>query len=64
MKMVYRGVQYDYTPACVEVQDDVNVGHYRGHEVHFHSLKFPGKIKHLFHLVYRGAGCEGGACAS
>lgn len=54
MKLVYRGVRYDATPAQVDVADVPVVGQYRGATVHFHQAAKLSKIQQVLHLIYRG----------
>ena len=54
MKLVYRGVRYDATPAKLNVADAPVVGQYRGATVHFHQAAKISPIQRVLHLVYRG----------
>jgi hypothetical protein len=55
MKLVYRGVHYNYTPASTEVIDTPIVGQYRGSAFKLHqALRLPN-VDHILHLIYRGA---------
>jgi hypothetical protein len=56
MKLIYRGIAYDYNPPQVAVKEAPMVGHYRGRELHFRNLlQIPIPQPH-FHLTYRGVG--------
>ena len=54
MKLVYRGVRYDATPAQLEVADAPVTGQYRGATVHFHQAAKLSTIQRVLHLMYRG----------
>ena len=54
MKLVYRSVCYDATPAQLEVADAPATGQYRGATVHFHQAAKLSTIQRVLHLVYRG----------
>lgn len=55
MKMIYRGVHYNYTPAQAEVVDAPVLGKYRGSSFSLHqAIRLPN-MHHFFHLIYRGA---------
>jgi hypothetical protein len=56
MRMTYRGVSYEQNAPAVEVKEAQKVGHYRGQELHFHSLLAQPVLQPTFHLVYRGIG--------
>ena len=38
MKLVYRGVPYEYNPPQIPIVDSVEVGTYKGATLHFHKL--------------------------
>lgn len=54
MKLVYRGVRYDATPAQLEVADTSMAGQYRGATVHFHQAAKLSTVQQVLHLIYRG----------
>lgn len=54
MKMVYRGVRYDATPAYVDVIDAPVTGQYRGTAVTFHQPAKQPVFQQVLHLIYRG----------
>jgi hypothetical protein len=55
MKLIYRGVIYDYNPPHIDTNDLETVGQYRGRPVHFHQVKRLPNLKHTIQLMYRGA---------
>lgn len=54
MKLQYRGVSYDYSPANLTAGTIKVEGKYRGHKWTCHSLKQVTIAKPSAHLVYRG----------
>lgn len=60
MKLTYRGVSYEYVPACLEVGEGDIVGKYRGRVTRQHrlakGLKRPDMESMLLH--YRGSAYE------
>jgi hypothetical protein len=54
MKLRYRGVEYDYNPPAVTVQESEIGGKYRGLDWRFHNLKHPQVIQPSLNLTYRG----------
>ena len=54
MKLTYRGVQYDYTPPSVEMQDTSEAGTYRGLDIRFRTVKKAPVQQATLDLVYRG----------
>lgn len=62
MKLVYRGVAYDYAPHQVPVVDSVEVGKYRGATLHFHKL-VKALTQPACDLKYRGVSYHVGSPA-
>ncbi|NJK28069.1 MAG: DUF4278 domain-containing protein [Coleofasciculaceae cyanobacterium SM2_3_26] len=54
MKLTYRGISYDYTPANVATAESVAVGKYRGLEWRFRNPKKPLILQTNLDLKYRG----------
>ncbi|MGL5943791.1 MAG: DUF4278 domain-containing protein [Waterburya sp.] len=54
MKLRYRGIEYDYNPPAVTVQEGEIGGKYRGLDWRFHNLKHPLVIQPTLNLTYRG----------
>ncbi len=54
MKLTYRGVTYEYTPAAVEVTEGKLGGKYRGLDWRFCNLKKPLVQPATVDLKYRG----------
>lgn len=55
MKLNYRGVSYDYTPANVEFSETNLVGKYRGLDIRFRKPTKTPVQQPTLDLVYRGA---------
>lgn len=62
MKLVYRGVPYEYNPPKVPVVDSVEVGTYRGATLHFHKL-LKALTQPARDLKYRGVSYHVGSPA-
>ena len=54
MKLVYRGVSYDYNPPQVAVTEGLVTGKFRGLDWRFHNLKKPLVLQPPVNLTYRG----------
>ena len=54
MKLVYRGVSYDYNPPQVAVEQGQITGTFRGLDWRFHNLKKPLLLQPPVNLTYRG----------
>ena len=54
MKLQYRGVSYNYTPATLEAGMEKVTGKFRGQKWTSHSLKQVPVLKSSAHLIYRG----------
>ena len=54
MKLVYRGVSYDYNPPQVAVKEGAVTGKFRGLDWRFHNLKKPLVLQPPVNLTYRG----------
>lgn len=54
MKLVYRGVSYDYNPPQVAVTESSVTGKFRGLDWRFHNLKKPLVLQPPVNLTYRG----------
>ena len=54
MKLVYRGVSYDYNPPQVAVTEGEVTGKFRGLDWRFHNLKKPFVLQPPVNLTYRG----------
>jgi len=61
MKLTYRGVQYDYTPPVVEMNNTAEAGKYRGVDIRFRSTKKHPVQQPTLDLIYRGAAYRTGA---
>ncbi len=55
MKMIYRGVAYDYTPPEVDLKSSTVIGKYRGQPLQFRRPKWISIPQPAMDLVYRGA---------
>lgn len=62
MKLVYRGVPYNYTPPQLPVTDSIEEGKYRGATLHFHKL-IKAIAQPVLDLKYRGASYHTGSSA-
>lgn len=54
MKLSYRGVSYNYTPAVVETTPTGLAGQYRGAAVNFRAANQPTATHPALELIYRG----------
>ncbi|MEM1309983.1 MAG: DUF4278 domain-containing protein [Cyanobacteria bacterium P01_C01_bin.70] len=54
MKLIYRGVEYNYTPPAVEMNPTADVGKYRGVDIRFRTVKHSAVQQPTLDLVYRG----------
>ena len=54
MKLIYRGVSYEYNPPVVETVEGKVGGKYRGLDWRFHNLKKPPVLQPPVNLTYRG----------
>jgi hypothetical protein len=54
MKLTYRGVQYDYTPPTVVMNNTSDVGIYRGVDIRFRTIQKSPVQQPTLDLVYRG----------
>ena len=54
MKLIYRGVSYDYNPPQVAVEEGAVTGKFRGLDWRFHNLKKPVVLPPPVNLTYRG----------
>ena len=54
MKLVYRGVSYDYNPPQIAVAEGQVSGKFRGLDWRFHNLKKPLVLQPPVNLTYRG----------
>ncbi len=54
MKLLYRGVSYNYTPAVVETAPTGLAGQYRGAAVNFRTATQPIATHPALELIYRG----------
>ena len=64
MKLTYRGVQYDYTPPSVEMQDTSEAGTYRGIDIRFRTVRKQPIQQATLDFVYRGAAYRTGEAVS
>ena len=55
MKLIYRGIEYEYAPETVEVTTEGVCGKYRGAEWKCHYSKHIPVTHHAAELKYRGA---------
>lgn len=55
MKLIYRGVQYDYNPPAVEMTNTTETGKYRGVDIRFRTAKRNPVQQPTLDLIYRGA---------
>jgi hypothetical protein len=62
MKLIFRGVQYEYTPASVEAREDELAGKYRSSALKFrrNAAKLP-VLQPALDLFYRGVSYKTGA---
>ncbi|RZM77379.1 DUF4278 domain-containing protein [Leptolyngbya iicbica] len=63
MKLTYRGIQYDYNPPVVEMNNTAEVGKYRGVDIRFRSVKKNPVQQPTLDLVYRGVAYRTGETA-
>lgn len=54
MKLTYRGISYDYTPATVDMATTEVRGNFRGLDIRFRTMKKPPVQQPTLDLVYRG----------
>lgn len=54
MKLIYRGVTYDYNPPAVNYGDLTQAGKYQGLDIRFRNRKKPLVIPSTLRLIYRG----------
>ena len=54
MKLVYRGVGYDYNTPQVAVQESKLIGKFRGLNWRFHNLKKPLALQPPVNMTYCG----------
>ncbi|NEP85787.1 MAG: DUF4278 domain-containing protein [Okeania sp. SIO2C2] len=54
MKLIYRGISYEYNPTTVEVVPSVATGKYRGVEFRFSKVKNAPTMQPHYNLTYRG----------
>ncbi|PSN18085.1 hypothetical protein C7271_14390 [filamentous cyanobacterium CCP5] len=54
MKLTYRGVQYNHTPAAVDTAVTDETGKFRGVDIRFRTLKKSPTQQPTLDLVYRG----------
>lgn len=64
MKLIYRGVSYDYNPASVEVIEEGVAGHYRGLEWRFRNPKKAPVLQTNLDLRYRGVPYQTGQAST
>lgn len=64
MKLVYRGVSYDYNPPQVPTYDSGNLGTYRGLDVRFRNPKKALVLQPTLDLKYRGVAYRPGETAA
>jgi hypothetical protein len=55
MKLIYRGVSYEYNPPQVEYGDRAAVGKYRGVDIRFRNIQKAPVLKPTLDLIYRGS---------
>ena len=58
MKLSYRGVQYDYEPALLEVRESQSSGFYRGRRLNFPYASHLHAPQPVSNLTYRGMGYD------
>ncbi|WP_204139065.1 DUF4278 domain-containing protein [Halomicronema sp. CCY15110] len=63
MKLTYRGIQYDYNPPAVAMNDTAEVGKYRGVDIRFRSVEKNPVQQPTLDLVYRGVAYRTGETA-
>ncbi len=54
MKLIYRGISYEYNPPVIETAKGKVGGKYRGLDWRFHNLKKPLLLQPPVNLTYRG----------
>ena len=54
MKLIYRGISYEYNPPVVETVEGKVGGKFRGLDWRFHNLKKPPVLQPPVNLTYRG----------
>ena len=54
MKLIYRGISYEYNPPVVETVEGQVGGKFRGLDWRFHNLKKPPVLQPPVNLTYRG----------
>ena len=54
MKLIYRGINYEYNPPVVETVEGKVGGRFRGLDWRFHNLKKPPVLQPPVNLTYRG----------
>lgn len=54
MKLIYRGISYEYNPPVVETVKGKVGGKFRGLDWRFHTLKKPPVLQPPINLTYRG----------
>lgn len=54
MKLIYRGISYEYNPPVVETVEGEIGGKFRGLDWRFHNLKKPLLLQPPVNLTYRG----------
>ncbi|GAB4333513.1 MAG: DUF4278 domain-containing protein [Leptolyngbyaceae cyanobacterium] len=64
MKLLYRGVSYNYTPATVETTPTDLAGKYRGAAVNFRTATQPIATHPALELIYRGVRYQTGVADS
>lgn len=60
MKLTYRGVQYDYNPPTVDMQQVDEAGKFRGVDIRFRNVKKAPVQQPTLDLVYRGVAYQTG----
>ncbi len=54
MKLIYRGISYEYNPPVVNTVEGNVGGKFRGLDWRFHNLKKPPVLQPSVNLTYRG----------
>lgn len=54
MKLIYRGISYEYNPPVIETVEGKAGGKFRGLDWRFHNLKKPPVLQPPVNLTYRG----------
>ena len=54
MKLTYRGLNYDYKPPAIAVEEGKIAGKFRGLDWRFHNQKKPLVLQPTVNLTYRG----------